>query len=147
MRARFVLPTLGLIASAGTAVSAQLVSQRVEGELRICGYRPNSYATPTGSEVQWRVPVGQLCPTRYPGADGPDGRLTGTYDPDSVRRRQETDRPIPSMATLTDTVREGSRTTCIYSYGGHNYRYVGGITLRCPLTPHFLPPGRANPEE
>ena len=147
MSTRFLLPLTGMIALGAGAASAQLVSQRVEGNFRFCRYRPVTYATPSGFDAEWRTPANDVCPSRYPGLDGPDGRLTGTYSPDRYRRRREAERPIPAMAMLASVRRTGSRTVCVYAYAGNVYRYVGGLNLRCPLTPHFLPPGRANPDE
>jgi hypothetical protein len=142
-----IFAAAGLGLAAATAAPAQLVSQRTEGAYRFCAYRPVTYATPTGRDPEWRIPAGEICPSRYPGLDGPDGRLLGTYNPDTERRRLESERPIPAMATLSHVRRVGSRTICIYAHSGHEYRYVGGATLRCPMTPHFLPPGRANPDD
>jgi hypothetical protein len=139
-RRAFLALAVALAGAGAGAAHAQLVGQSLDGDNRVCTYRLNSYATPTGPDPTWRVPVAQACPTTYPGRDAqlaerPGGRANGYI----VRGGQRIPLSIPSTATLSEVRREQGHVVCVYNHLGHEYLRRGSAAASCPLTPHFTP--------
>lgn len=95
-----------------------LVSQRLDGLHRVCGYedRVRGRRAPA---LQIMVGMAEPCPFQYP--------------------RQPRPRPaeVPAMATLESETYEGGRKICRYVYLGVRYNRPVQSTGHCPYTPNF----------
>jgi hypothetical protein len=120
--------------------SAQLLSERVEGNKRVCRYESSGLPTnarpldapvlnsdtgaiarrdaprPREAEREVRLEFWQLCPAIPPA---------------------ELNRPaaIPPLAHLRDKYRREGHLFCIYAYADRTYEVDRGSSLTCPYTP------------
>ena len=106
-------------AFAAAPLQAQLLSERVEGDRRMCNY-VGSDQSPDGQVIPRMLvlPSGQPCPAAAPYRDP--------------------NRPIPGNAMLTGEVVTGDRRQCNYSQGSVDYNHVVPITQPCAQTPDLL---------
>jgi hypothetical protein len=95
-----------------------LVSQRVEGLRRVCGYEDRVRGR-LAPPLQITVGMAEPCPFQYP------------------RRRPPRPAEVPAMATLEGETREGGQTICRYVYLGVRYNRPIPLTGHCPYTPNF----------
>lgn len=115
-----VLLASSLIAAVLAApAGAQLLSERVEGDRRICDYVGSDRLA--DGQVLPRVSVlavGQPCPATAPFRD-PNGT-------------------IPGNAGLTGEVARGDGRECRYSQGGVDYILIVPVAQPCAQTPDLL---------
>jgi hypothetical protein len=113
------LGTLAVVMLSAAPVQAQILSDRVVGDQRICSY-VGSDQLPDGQTVPRTevIPAGQPCPAIAPYRDP--------------------NRPVPGNAMLTGERTEADRRICNYSQGGTNYSRSIAITQNCAMTPDLL---------
>lgn len=95
-----------------------LVSQRLDGLRRICGYEDLARGR-RAPPLQIAVGMAEPCPFQYP------------------RRRPPRPAEVPAMATLESETREGGQTVCRYVYLGVRYNRPIRTGGYCPYTPNF----------
>ena len=100
-------------ASAATPVEAQLLSERVDGLLRVCVYAPRANMVTSNARREYRVGIGQNCPFSYPVA-------------------QEGTPPPPSAQLQSETVADGRRA-CVYAQAGTTWTLSFELSQACPL--------------
>lgn len=102
---------------APTDVGAQR-QERATGAQRTCTYPAGRILGPRLRERTLLVGRGEPCPATFP-------------------RPTVRGEPVPSLATLAGTGRQGGRVQCRYAYGGRLYTVErpGGA---CPLTPNVF---------
>jgi len=105
------------LVSAGQSGGA-LVSQRLDGLHRVCGYEDRVHGR-LAPPLQITIGMAEPCPFQYP------------------RRRPPRPTEVPAMATLESETHEGGQTICRYTYLGVLYTRPIQPTGHCPYTPNF----------
>lgn len=110
-----VLAGLGAVPTA----QAQLLSDRVFGDQRVCVY-VGADQTADGQLIprNTAVPASQPCPDIAPFRDP--------------------NRPVPGNAALTGETTQNGQRQCTYSQGGVDYTRAISLTQRCAMTPDLL---------
>ena len=107
------------LAALSTAGHAQLISETVTDNVRLCTY----YGTDTN-------PDGQIVPRTFPVGIGQDCPATAPYrDPDA---------PVPPNAMLTGERTGAANRICVYEEGGLQYQLTVTLAIRCAMTPALL---------
>ena len=102
--------------SAGESGGA-LVSQRLDGLHRVCGYEDRVRGR-LAPPLQIMIGMAEPCPFQYP-------------------RRRPRPAEIPTLATLEAEILEGGQKICRYVYLGVRYNRPIRPTGYCPYTPNF----------
>lgn len=113
-----VASMLLLMMATGAESGGALVSQRLDGLRRICGYEDLARGR-RAQPLQIAIGMAEPCPFYYPG------------------RPRPAPQQIPSMAALEGQSRVGGQTICHYGYLGARYSRPVRPGQTCPLTPHF----------
>jgi hypothetical protein len=118
---RGISASLFIVAASLPAVAgAQLISERVEGNQRLCAYRGASGLT-TGSEQSrvFRVGVGENCPNFFPLIDN--------------------NRPPPPTAPLSNDLEFEHSNGCVYRQWGQSWTYQPPAGSHCPPVAGLIP--------
>ncbi len=121
IRFRTILVASVLAAGPALPARAQLISDEVRGERRICTYF-GSDRSPNDEIVARTLAVGlgQPCPATAP-----------YVDPNA---------PVPPNAALLGESTTATNRVCLYEQGGIEYRISVPLTQRCAMTPALLGP-------
>lgn len=121
--------------SCGAVAGAQLVSERVEGNRRLCTYRPSGLPTPI------RTYTGSVDPG--PRATEPDQNRIVRLDswqtcPRLYPAHLEKRETVPPFAKLISSQRRSGEMFCVYRYLDRTYVVSRGTRLTCPVSPRAL---------
>ena len=120
--------TVSCILLAAVPVRAQVLSEQVQDNNRICTY--------AGTET---LADGQVVPRTFTVGLGQECPATAPYrDPNA---------PVPANAALLGERTNGASRFCLYGEGGIEYQVAVAITLRCAMTPALLDRARQNAEQ
>jgi len=95
-----------------------LVSQRLDGLRRVCGYEDRVRGR-RAPPLEILVGMAEPCPFQYP------------------RPRRPRPAEVPAMATLESETHEGGQKVCRYVYLGVRYNRPIRSPGHCPYTPNF----------
>jgi hypothetical protein len=132
MKSATFLAILATAACLPAVAKAQLITERLDGNRRVCTYRGAAGLT-TGSDQArvLRISVGENCPYYFPLFDN--------------------SRPAPPTAPLSSDRPSDNPNVCIYSQWGQSWAYPAPAQGHCPPAAGMLraqqrePIGRAEP--
>jgi hypothetical protein len=115
MKLVLVFPLAVVAALAATPAAAQLVSERVENQDRICTYRDGN--TAAGGR-EYRIGLGEAC---------------SAYAP-----RERTSAPPPPTARLESTAERDGKRICSYAQRYRRWSFQVPLETHCPINAGLL---------